>query len=81
MSVDPDTRHCQAQAVTLLAIATGVLGFGLFARQSFDTEADALAYLDKLPGDSRTQARVFDTAREQTTFLSRLRQHSPRAAS
>ena len=33
MSVDPDTRHCQAQAVTLLAIATGVLGFGLFGAE------------------------------------------------
>ena len=30
MSVDSETRHCQAQAVTMLAIATGALGFGLF---------------------------------------------------
>ena len=76
-------RRNGSDSVRLRAYMTpdGVLGFGLFARQSFDTEADALAYLDKLPGDSRTQARVFDTAREQTTFLSRLRQNSPRAAS
>ena len=30
MSVDSETRHCQAQAITMLAIATGALGFGLF---------------------------------------------------
>ena len=30
MSVHEDTRHFRNQAVTMLAIATGVLGFGLF---------------------------------------------------
>ena len=31
--MDPDTRHFQAQAVTLLAIATGAIGFGLFGAE------------------------------------------------
>ena len=33
MSGDPETRHHQAQAVTMLAIATGALGFGLFGAE------------------------------------------------
>ena len=33
MSVDSKTRHCQALTVTMLAIATGALGFGLFGAE------------------------------------------------
>ena len=33
MSVHEDTRHFRNQAVTMLAIATGALGFGLFGAE------------------------------------------------
>lgn len=33
MNVDPETRHFQTQAVTMLAIATGAIGFGLFGAE------------------------------------------------
>lgn len=33
MSVDSETRHFQAQAVAMLAIGTGVIGFGLFGAE------------------------------------------------
>lgn len=33
MSVDPVTQHYQAQAVALLGIGTGALGFGLFGAE------------------------------------------------
>ena len=31
--MNPETRHHQAQAVTILAIGTGALGFGLFGAE------------------------------------------------
>ena len=33
MSVHAETRHLQSQAVTILAVATGAIGFGLFGAE------------------------------------------------
>ena len=31
--MEPRTLHCQSQAVTMLAMATGAIGFGLFGEE------------------------------------------------
>ena len=41
MSVHEETRHFRTQAVTMLAIATGALGFGLFGAE-FRVSTDLL---------------------------------------
>ena len=58
MSVTPDTRHCQAQAVTMLAIATGALGFGLFGAE-FRLSTEPLPSISTVPS-ARTSILQFE---------------------
>ena len=49
MSVHEETRHFRTQAVTVLAIATGVLGFGLFGAE-FRVSTDLLPVMKLAAG-------------------------------